>query len=220
MQKKPSDKPRPQRVRAVLAHQVRIIGGRWKRTPLPVLAADGLRPTPDRVRETVFNWLTHVIDGNWEAMRCLDLFAGTGALGFEAASRGAASVLMVEAHTPAVRQLEATRDKLGATGIAIVRGDALSTAQGFVRNGAQRFDLIFLDPPYHQEWLARLLPLCRTLLEPGGIVYVEAETALEAGWQGEPAPAWLADWTIVRADRAGMVFYHLLQCKNTALLEA
>ena len=220
MQKKPSEKPRPHRVRAVLAHQVRIIGGRWKRTPLPVLAADGLRPTPDRVRETVFNWLTHVIDGNWEAMHCLDLFAGTGALGFEAASRGAASVLMVEAHTPAVRQLEATRDKLGAAEVIIVRGDALTTAQGIVRGGTQRFNLIFLDPPYQQAWLARMLPLCQTLLAAGGVVYVEAESALEAGWLGEPAPDWLADWTILRADRAGMVFYHLLQCKNTALLEA
>lgn len=221
MQKKPSDKPRPQRVRAVLAHQVRIIGGRWKRTPLPVTPADGLRPTPDRVRETVFNWLTHVLDGRWEAVRCLDLFAGTGALGFEAASRGAASILMVEAHTPAVRQLEATRDKLGAAEVSIVRGDALTTTQGLItRSGPQQFDLIFLDPPYHQEWLARMVPLCRTLLAAGGILYVEAESALEPGSEGPSAPDWLAGWTVLRADRAGMVFYHLLQCKNTAPVEA
>ncbi len=221
MKTNPSEKPRPPRVRAVLAHQVRIIGGRWKRTPLPVLAADGLRPTPDRVRETVFNWLTHVLDGRWEAVRCLDLFAGTGALGFEAASRGAASVLMVEAHTPAVRQLEATRDKLGATEVSIVRGDALTTTQGLIaRSGTHQFDLIFLDPPYHLDWLAKMLPLCRSLLAAGGIVYVEAESALEAGWQGQPAPAWLEGWTVLRADRAGMVFYHLLQCGNTALVKA
>ena len=221
MQKKPSDKTRPQRVRPVLSHQVRIIGGRWKRTPLPVLAADGLRPTPDRVRETVFNWLTHVLDGDWETVRCLDLFAGTGALGFEAASRGAASVLMVEAHTPAVRQLEATRDKLGAVEVSIIRGDALTTTQGLIsRSGPHQFDLIFLDPPYHQEWLAKMLPICQSLLAPGGIVYVEAESALDVVSQQQSAPAWLADWTVLRADRAGMVFYHLLQCKNPASVEA
>ena len=73
--------------------QVRIIGGVWKRTPLPVINAEGLRPTPDRVRETVFNWLNHLLDGGWQRMACLDLFAGTGALGFEAASRGAAKVV-------------------------------------------------------------------------------------------------------------------------------
>ncbi|WP_234814918.1 RsmD family RNA methyltransferase, partial [Noviherbaspirillum denitrificans] len=76
--------------------QVRIIGGQWKRTPLAVLDAEGLRPTPDRVRETVFNWINHLLDGGWEQVRCLDLFAGTGALGFEAASRGAVRVVMVE----------------------------------------------------------------------------------------------------------------------------
>ena len=95
-----------------MTHTVRIIGGQWKRTPLPVLDAEGLRPTPDRVRETVFNWITHLIDGAWEQVACLDLFAGSGALGFEAASRGARRVVMVENSGPAVRQLEANRDKL------------------------------------------------------------------------------------------------------------
>src|SRR5437868_8259418 len=85
--------------------QVRIIGGQWKRTPLPVLDAEGLRPTPDRVRETLFNWLNHLIDGQWANIACLDLFAGTGALGFEAASRGAAKVVLVEASDLAARQL-------------------------------------------------------------------------------------------------------------------
>src|SRR3954447_25545124 len=100
------------RARAGAPHQVRIIGGQWKRTPLAVLDAEGLRPTPDRVRETVFNWLNHLLDGQWTDIACLDLFAGTGALGFEAASRGAARVLMVEANSAAVRQLEATKAKL------------------------------------------------------------------------------------------------------------
>ena len=229
MQKKPSVKPRAQRVRPALAHQVRIIGGRWKRTPLPVLAAEGLRPTPDRVRETVFNWIGHLFDGQWDRVACLDLFAGTGALGFEAASRGAASVLLVEAHTPAVRQLEVTRDKLTASNVTIVRGDAMTTTQSLIsRSGDGQFNLIFLDPPYHQDWLAKMLPLCRRLLADGGLIYVEAEASLrddcDAGpgkdQDGPAAPAWLAGWTVVRADRAGLVYYHLLQCEKTAPVEA
>ncbi len=223
MQKKPSLKPRPQRVRPALTHQIRIIGGQWKRTPLPVLDADGLRPTPDRVRETVFNWLSHLRDGRWEDAVCLDLFAGTGALGFEAASRGAAKVVMVEENTAAARQLEATRIKLQADQIEVVRGNALTVTQSLItRSGEGQFDLIFLDPPYHQQWLAKMLPLCRRLLAPGGVLYVEAEAALvtphpaartdQAGLDATPAADWLAGWEVVRADRAGMVFYHLLQC--------
>lgn len=202
---------------AVHGRQVRIIGGTWKRTPLPVLDADGLRPTPDRVRETLFNWLNHLLDGNWGHVACLDLFAGTGALGFEAASRGAARVLMVESNTPAMRQLEATRDKLQAQDIAIVRGDAFSMAQNLAArvspNGVNdRFDLIFLDPPYHQDWLPKMLPLCVRLLTANGLVYAEAEHLLDEGGSLE----WLKDWDVIRSDQAGMVFYHLLRCKSTA----
>ncbi|MBP0600058.1 16S rRNA (guanine(966)-N(2))-methyltransferase RsmD [Herbaspirillum sp. LeCh32-8] len=197
-------------------HQVRIIGGQWKRTPLPVLDAEGLRPTPDRVRETVFNWLTHLLDGNWEQLACLDLFAGSGALGFEAASRGARRVVMVEQSGPAVRQLEANRDKLKADAIAIVRGDALAA----VRSAAQRepgaFGLAFIDPPYHQGWLEKVLPACETLLAPSGLVYAEAEFPLD----GEDAPAWMASWEVLRSDKAGMVFYHLLQRKSAAQIQA
>lgn len=202
-------KPAPKR--APLTHQVRIIGGQWKRTPLPVLDAEGLRPTPDRVRETVFNWLTHLLDGAWENVACLDLFAGTGALGFEAASRGAAKVVMVDANTPAVRQLEATKEKLHAAHVSIVRGDALSTLQRLTMGtNDARFNVIFLDPPYHQDWLAKTLPACARLLTTGGLVYAESEVPLT----GELAPAWLAEWEVVRADKAGMVFYHLLQRKR------
>jgi 16S rRNA (guanine(966)-N(2))-methyltransferase RsmD len=196
------------------AHQVRIIGGQWKRTPLPVVDGDGLRPTPDRVRETVFNWLTHLLDGDWEGIGCLDLFAGSGALGFEAASRGAARVAMVENHGPAVRQLEASKEKLKAVQVEILRGDALALLQGFVSRAGStgRFDLIFADPPYHQNWLAQVMPLCAQLLAPAGLLYVESEHALD----GEAAPAWMTFWEIVRADKAGMVFYHLLRRKNIA----
>lgn len=188
-------------------HQVRIIGGQWKRTPLAVPDADGLRPTPDRVRETVFNWLNHLLDGAWQDARCLDLFAGTGALGFEAASRGAAQVTMVESHPQAVRQLQATKTKLDAGQVEIVRGDALAAAENLARQ-SRRFDLIFLDPPYHQQWIEKSLPLCERLLAPGGWVYAEAEAPFEEGM--------LPEWKIARADKAGMVFYHLLQRKEIA----
>lgn len=183
--------------------QVRIIGGQWKRTPLPVAHADGLRPTPDRVRETVFNWLDHLQGGRWRDVHCLDLFAGTGALGFEAASRGAAQVLMVESNPQALQLLTATRDKLDAQQLRVVRGDALKLAASM----AERFHLIFLDPPYQLDLLPRLLPLCRPLLERGGLVYAEAASSLQA----EPLPSWLAGWKVIRADKAGMVHYALLQ---------
>lgn len=217
---KQSKKPAPvHRPRPVHARQVRIIGGLWKRTPLAVIDSDGLRPTPDRVRETVFNWLTHLLDGRWSDVRCLDLFAGTGALGFEAASRGAAQVLMIEHNTPAVRQLEATKAKLDASQVRIQRGDASSVLQSMAGKASAasdddaenaRFDLIFLDPPYHQDWLAKTLPLCERLLTDHGLIYVESEFALietsELALQD-----WMAGWQVVRADKAGMVFYHVLQ---------
>jgi 16S rRNA (guanine966-N2)-methyltransferase len=197
-------------------HQVRIIGGQWKRTPLPVLDAEGLRPTPDRVRETAFNWLNHLLDGAWEQAKCLDLFAGTGALGFEAASRGAARVVMVESSFPAARQLEATKEKLRATQVDIRRSDALATARNLSLDTTQRFDVVFLDPPYHQDWLAKVLPFCERLLTDGGLVYAEAETLLSE----EDGPAWLEGWEVVRADKAGMVFYHLLRRKIAHGFEA
>lgn len=203
--------------RPVMTHQVRIIGGQWKRTPLVVIDAEGLRPTPDRVRETVFNWINHLIDGNWSTLKCLDLFAGTGVLGFEAASRGAEQVVMVEMHTPAVRQLEATREKLRAEHVSIVRGDALSTVQGLQARGASgQFKLIFLDPPYLQNWLAKILPACAPLLAADGLIYVESEVSLEVA----PPPDWLQGWEVVRADNAGLVFYHLLQAKKLPELQA
>ncbi len=205
--------------RGAPAHQVRIIGGRWKRTPLTVLAAPGLRPTPDRVRETVFNWIHHLRGGDWAGLRCLDLFAGSGALGFEAASRGAAQVTLVEQSLAAVQQLEAVKARLEAQQVSVVRGDGIRFAQAWAERAtpeAARFDLIFVDPPYHQEWLERALPLCARLLAANGIVYVEAEAALG----GEDAPAWLAEWEVVRADRAGMAFYHLLQCKSAPQIGA
>jgi len=212
---------KPQTKKSV-PRQVRIIGGLWKRTPLPVADAAGLRPTPDRVRETVFNWINYLFDGAWDGRACLDLFAGSGALGFEAASRGAARVLMVESHGPALRQLEAVKDKLHAEQVTITRGDALAKARALGaalpsgpgrREGA--FDVIFLDPPYQEDWLAKILPHCAALLQPGGLVYAESEMPLT----GLDAP-WLEDWEIIRADKAGMVYYHLLQYRNMTGIQA
>jgi 16S rRNA (guanine966-N2)-methyltransferase len=205
MQKKPAKVPvhRPPPPK-----QVRIIGGAWKRSTLPVLDALGLRPTPDRVRETVFNWINHLWDGNWASADCLDLFAGSGALGFEAASRGARSVTMVDNHTPVVRQLGDVKLKLKADNVQVARGEALATAQNMALRG-QRYQLVFLDPPYQQEFLERALPLCGKLLKENGLVY--AESGLPLTFEEGEAPEWMAGWEVVRADKAGMVFYHLLQ---------
>ena len=187
--------------RPAVPRQVRIIAGQWKRTPLPVPDVEGLRPTPDRVRETVFNWLEHLQQRSWRGRHCLDLFAGTGALGFEAASRGAESVLLVESDPRAIQRLEATRDKLAATNVRIQRGDA---AQLLTRQ-TQKFHLIFLDPPYSEERLPALLPRCRDLLVPGGLVYAESDQP----FIGPQADEWMSTWKVVRLDKAGTVHFGL-----------
>jgi 16S rRNA (guanine966-N2)-methyltransferase len=184
-------------------HTIRIIGGDWKRTPLPVLDLDGLRPTPDRVRETLFNWLGQDLDGQ----RCLDLFAGSGALGFEAASRGAASVVMVERHPRAAQQLRANKDKLGARAIEVAEADALRLAAGLA---PASFDVVFLDPPFGDAALFdRALALAAPLVARGGSLYVEAGIELEP--HAHPA---LSGWEVARHGKAGAVHYHLLQRQN------
>ena len=209
MQKRPN-KSQGQHGRPRLApQQVRIIGGEWKRRLLPVLDALGLRPTPDRVRETVFNWLHHQVGGDWGQVDCLDLFAGSGALGFEAASRGARSVTMLDFNAPVARQLQDNKALLKAGNVTILRADAFKVAADMAARG-QRVDVVFLDPPYQQDFISKSLPLCVSLLNPDGMVYVEAEYALA---DDDNAPDWLAPWEIVRADKAGMVFYHLLKLK-------
>lgn len=207
MQRK-SSHPKPHGAPRLAQHQVRIIGGAWKRSLLPVLDAQGLRPTPDRVRETVFNWIGHQLGGDIGQARFLDLFAGSGALGFEAASRGAASVVLIDNHGPAVRQLQANRDRFKAENMTILRADALTLARDMATRG-ERFDVIFLDPPYKLGLLEAALPLCQALLADGGMVYAEAEAPLPIS--ASEQPDWLKGWEIVRADKAGMVYYHLLK---------
>ena len=163
---KPQRAPRP---RAVQSHEVRIIGGLWKRTKLKVSDKPGLRPTPDRVRETLFNWLGQDLTG-W---RCLDAFAGTGVLGFEAASRGAAQVLLVDSDASLVAQLQKTKDQLQASAVQLQRGDGVAA----VRQAAPAsYDLVFLDPPFDAPLLEPSLNACAKALAPTGWVYLEGPT--------------------------------------------
>jgi len=191
--------------KSTLPRQVRIIAGEWKRTPLPVIEAHGLRPTPDRVRETVFNWLEHLQQRQWENRRCLDLFAGTGALGFEAASRGAAKVVMVESNPAACKALQATKDKLGADHVDIYQGDAASR----IASLNTEFDVVFLDPPYDNHVLPVFLPACKRLLTVGGLVYIESDEPFATS----PLPDWLSGWQLARSDKAGAVHFALI-CKE------
>ncbi len=165
-----------------------------------MLDAEGLRPTPDRVRETLFNWLGQDLTGR----HCLDMFAGSGALGFEAASRGADGVVMIETFPPAVRQLQALRDKLGASGIDIRAGDAFLH---LARRAPASFDLIFIDPPFAGDLAGRALGAALSLLRPGGRIYVESGEEI-----GADMPATLE---LVKHLRAGMVHAHLLAHKTS-----
>lgn len=179
-------------------HTVRIVGGRWKRTRLPVATKPGLRPTPDRVRETVFNWLGQDLTG-WN---CVDAFAGTGALGFEAASRGAKSVSLVENDRSLVLQLVATQRRLTADMVQIHRGDGLAALAALP---ADSQDLVFLDPPFDSGLFESALRTAERVLRAGGYVYLEAPVA----WSdAQLAPLGLA---VVRHLKAGAVHAHLLQ---------
>ena len=151
------------------ANQVRIIGGDFRRRLLRFPAQEGLRPTPDRVRETLFNWLGQDLDG----MRVLDAFAGSGALGFEAASRHAARVVMLEANPHAADALVANRELLDAAQVEIVRTNALL----WLARTEDIFDLVLLDPPFGSELLKETLPLAVARLAPAGWLYVEQDRA-------------------------------------------
>lgn len=179
-------------------HIVRIVGGDYRRTPIPVVDAPGLRPTPDRVRETLFNWLHHLWGGEFSDKHVIDLFAGTGALGFEAASRGVQHVQMVENNPAAITALRALRTKLKAENVRVHAGDAATVA---ARLDATRYDLVLLDPPFNQGWLERLWPLLPGFLIEGGLVYVEAES-----FTGLPP-----EYSVLRQGRAGHVHFGLLQ---------
>jgi 16S rRNA (guanine(966)-N(2))-methyltransferase RsmD len=181
---------------------LRIIGGSWRGRKLRFPASAAIRPTPDRVRETLFNWLGQRLDGQ----RCLDLFAGSGALGFEAASRGAERVLMIERNARAARQLRENQARLAAKMIEIAEADGLRLAS---RLAPGSFDVVFLDPPFGDGLLAQALELAAPLVAPDGFLYVESGEPLEL--EGTPP---LAGWAIVRRSKAGAVHYHLLRREN------
>ena len=178
--------------------EVRIIGGLWKRSKLPVPQLKGLRPTPDRVRETLFNWLGQSLEG-WH---CVDPFAGTGALGFEAASRGAAKVWMADDQAVCVNALRATQHRISATQVDIRQTDGLQLLASLPQGAC---DLVFLDPPYAFAAHEKALALGRRLLKPQGWLYLEADKAwpeavlASQGWQRE------------RYLKAGSVHAHLLK---------
>lgn len=176
--------------------RIRITGGEWRSRLIDVADSRGLRPTPDRVRVTLFNWLGQDLAG----LTCLDLFAGSGMLGFEAASRGAAKVTLVEQDQDAFAALRQNAQALGSERLELRRSDALKFVQSAAKS-ADRYDLIFLDPPYHQGWLERIVPFLPQWVNPGARLYVEAEHAIES----------LGEWSSVRAGRAGQVYYHLLE---------
>ncbi len=181
-----------------LPREVRIIGGQWKRSKLPVADSAGLRPTPDRVRETLFNWLGQDLSG-W---RCLDAFAGTGALGFEAASRGAELVVLLERDRRLVRSLADTQQRLAATQVRIESADAIVWMG---RSPPEAFDLVFIDPPFDSGLAAPALAAAVALLRPQGLVYLESRSPLTIDDLA------VSGLHALRQARAGHVHFYLLQ---------
>lgn len=180
---------------------IRVIGGRWRGRKLPVVQAQGLRPTPDRVKETLFNWLQFELQDSY----VLDLFAGSGSLGFEALSRGASKVCFAETWTPAIKQLEQNLATLDGSGQVYSGGaEACLAAQQ-----AQSVDVVFLDPPFAQGWLDKIIPQLDTanVLKPGGWVYVESGTQ-------DNFNHWPASWRLHREKKAGQVTFRLFQVED------
>lgn len=181
-----------------LDNRLRIIGGHWRGRKLAFPDVEGLRPTPDRVRETLFNWLQHDIHG----ARCLDLFAGSGALGLEALSRGASRVVFVDNSRLVTDQLETHLQTLQCQDAAVLRMSALDYLQR--GSGSEHYDIIFLDPPFHHELVQKSVHLLeeKGWLKPGAFIYLETESSLKelhlpAGWE------------VLREKHAGQVTYRL-----------
>lgn len=187
-----------------LPGKVRIIGGQWRGRRICVPLINGLRPTPDRVRETLFNWLQPVIEGAC----CLDLFAGSGALGFEAASRGAAKVVMIEHDERAYQGLVEQATRFAADTVELVQADALEWLHG----AQNAFDVVFLDPPFAGKILARATQLLhdRHWLGPRARIYIESDQT-----QGvSPVPK---SWVLKKKGAAGSVQFRLFEERGESL---
>ena len=182
---------------------IRLISGQWKGRKLPVREVEGLRPTTDRVKETLFNWLAADVRGS----RCLDLFAGSGSLGFEALSRYASHVMMVEMDRGAAQQLAKNLQTLQSQQARIVNQDALTVLAG----PSEPFDIIFLDPPFRRD----LLDAACQRLEQGGWLSAEALIYIERESEGEP-PELPANWLLLKDKQAGQVRYQLYQRELTS----
>jgi len=196
--KRPPPPARRSPAKAPRSHALRIIGGDWKRSKLKVLDKPGLRPTPDRVRETLFNWLGQDLSG-W---RCIDLFAGTGALGFEAASRGAANVLLVEQDPVLVEQLQRTQAHLKAEMVRVQRGDGVAALR---HSAPAAWDLVLIDPPFDSALFTPTLAASAATLSAAAWVYLEAPKAwVDADLQG-------FGLQVHRHLKAGAVHAHLLR---------
>lgn len=182
-------------------NEIRIIGGQWRSRKLQFPTVEGLRPTPDRVRETLFNWLRDDIRG----ARCLDLFAGSGALGFEAASRGAARVVMVDADARVCSALRQACGLLDASAVQVFHEHAAR----YLATASERFDVVFLDPPFHKGWISRVAPLLESggWLGPNALIYLETETRL-------PLTDTPARWRLLKQGAAGEVAYHLYRTQD------
>lgn len=196
-----ADRPRATPGRGASARVLRIIAGNWRGRRFRFTAAADIRPTPDRVRETLFNWLRERIAG----ARCLDLCAGSGALGLEALSRGAARVHFVESDATAVQELRARLVEWGAQGGSVERMDALR----YLRTKPEAFDIVFLDPPFAAGLLRAAAGLLddRDWLAPAALIYVESPARVAL-------PELPESWSLAKAKRAGEVGYHLFQ-KNS-----
>jgi len=198
---KPAKKPKSGKVvgrKTIPPGEVRIIGGLYKRSKLQVADRPGLRPTPDRVRETLFNWLGQDLNG-W---RCADVFAGTGVLGFEAASRGAAEVWICEQDPVLVDKLQALKTRLKADTVKVERGDGVSLLRRLTPGSMQ---LVFLDPPFESALYEPALKAAAQLLNPTGMVYLEAPKV----WTDEELA--LLGLQLYKSGKAGAVYFHLLQ---------
>ena len=195
-------KTRGQNANGSPSGRLRIVAGKWRSRLLPVADEPGLRPTSERIRETLFNWLTPDVHG----MRCLDLFAGSGALGFEALSRGAASVVFVETAPSAAKTLRVSIGTLDAGDATVVQTDA----QVFLKSdNPQKFDLVFLDPPFADDLLE---DLCR-LLAGSGCLAAGAKIYLEQDRE-QTVPTLPEGWSFIREKTAGNVRYSLVSTKS------